>query len=116
MFEVRKKDSNIKICSKAKLASGIYERMKGLMFSKSLEGFDGLILDPCNSIHTCFMNYNIDVIFLDKDLTIIKIIRDMKKWRMSNIYFSSKKVIEIDGCSLDQSISEGDKLEIVCIN
>ena len=46
--------------------------MKGLMFSKEMIG-DGLILDPGNSIHNCFVRFPIDVIFLNNDFKIIKI-------------------------------------------
>ena len=54
------------VCSKVKLANNIYDRLLGLMFKKQLNNFDGLLIKPCNSIHTFFMKMNIDVIFLEK--------------------------------------------------
>jgi len=108
--------SGIKICSKVKLANDMFSRIKGLMFAKRMNGFDGIMIDPCNSIHTFFMRFDIDVIFLDSNNKIVKIIRSMKPWRMSLLYIKSKKVLELNGGDLDLNIKEGDTLEIKCLN
>ena len=106
----------IEICKNAKRAQTFAERSVGLMFSKSMKGFDGLLIRPCNSIHTFFMRYSIDVVFLAKDYTIIKVIRNLRPWRMSWIYFRSKQVLELKGGSLPEHIKKGQKLEVLCTN
>ena len=62
------------IAEKVKMADTFYLRTIGLMFSKGLDGFDCLWLKPCSSIHTFFMRYEIDVMFVDKKMKIIKVI------------------------------------------
>jgi len=99
------------VCQKAKFASSFFERLKGLMFSKNLPDCDGLLLSPCNSIHTFFMNYSLDVIFLDNQFKVIKILRGLKPWRLSWIYFRSTQVLEMKAGSLNNEIIEGDMLE-----
>ncbi|MFT6068557.1 MAG: uncharacterized membrane protein (UPF0127 family) [Bacteriovoracaceae bacterium] len=106
----------IKIALNAKEASSMLSRMKGLMFSKEMKGFDGLFIKPCNSIHTFFMNYPIDVLFLNKEMEIIKIKRNLRPWRMTRMYLSAHQVLELNGGSLDERILEGDKLEVICTN
>ena len=86
------------------------------MFSKSLDGFDCLWLKPCSSIHTFFMRYDIDVMFVDKKMKIIKIIRNIKPWRMTLMYFGSAQCLEFSGGFLPEELKEGDILEAVCIN
>jgi uncharacterized membrane protein (UPF0127 family) len=107
------KNKNIVLAEDIQLAEGVFSRLKGLMFEKKIKG-DGILLRPCNSIHTFFMNFNIDVIFLSKNYKIIKILRNMPPWRMSKMYLKAYQVLELEGGSLDQGICEGDILEEVC--
>jgi uncharacterized membrane protein (UPF0127 family) len=86
-------------------------RVIGLMFKKSPKG-DGLLLEPCNSIHTFFMRYSLDVIFLNKSNVVVKIIRDLKPWRMTFIYFKARKTLELPAGKLPSDIKEGDVLEV----
>ena len=109
------KRKNLNLGKNIKLADNIFSRVKGLMFEKEVTG-DGLLIRPCNSIHTFFMNFNIDVVFLNKDLKIVKIIRNMPPWRMSKIYFDAWQVLEFEGGSLSENIEEGDYIEEVCLN
>jgi uncharacterized protein len=52
-------------------ADTFFKRLKGLMFSKKLPAGHGLLIQPCQSIHTFFMNYSIDVLYISKDLEIV---------------------------------------------
>ena len=87
-------------------------RLKGLMFIDKMEGFEGMLIEPCNSIHTFFMKFPIDVIFLDRENKIVSIKRNMKPWRMTWIIAKAYKVLELPGGSLPMSIDKDDKLEI----
>ena len=53
------------------VAESFMERFKGLMFVPKQKSFN-LLIKKCNSIHTCFMRYNIDVYCLDKDFNVVK--------------------------------------------
>ena len=87
---------NNKIISKdLKLADTFLTRLKGLMFSKELLPEEGLIIDPCNSIHMCFMNYPLDVIFVNEQSEICALVKNIKPWRISKLYPSAKYVIEL---------------------
>ena len=101
--------------SEIKEAKSFGDRTMGLMFKTTMDGFDGLILSPCPSIHTFFMRFNIDVVFTDKNFSIVKIIRNMKPWRMSGMYLKAFYGIELPSGRLDQSIIEGDQLEVIYV-
>ena len=98
------------ICERVKMANTMDERMIGLMMKKDLVGYDGLLIVPCNSIHTFFMRMNIDVLFLDKKNKIVKIIYDMKPWRLTGIYFKAHQVLEMKAGTLSRNIKIGDTL------
>ena len=111
------KEKKMILGEKVFIASTFLERLKGLMFDNDLgQEFDGMLIKHCNSIHTFFMNYKIDVLFLSNNLRVVKVIRDIKPWRVTKIYFKASQVLELRGGSLPSSIVEGDLLEEVCIN
>lgn len=63
-----------------KKADSFRTRLKGLMFRRQpLEG-EGLWLYPCNSIHMFFMSFAIDVVFLDRDLRVVKTVEASQPW------------------------------------
>ena len=62
------------------IADTFLTRFAGLMFRKKLPPATGLYLAPCNSVHMCFMRFAIDVVYLDKEYNIIKIVQGLKPW------------------------------------
>lgn len=67
---------------RASRTSNFLERLRGLLAKPELEQDQGLIIAPCSSVHTIGMGYPIDIIFLDKDWTIVKIVDSLKPWRL----------------------------------
>lgn len=114
-YEVKLSNGEV-ICRKMIVASGLIERMKGLMFSEGLPDCDGFLIKPCNSIHTFFMRYPLDVIFLDKDFKVVKVMYDLAPWRMTSIYFKASQVLEMKAGTLKKNLGSGDKLEALCIS
>ncbi len=104
------------IAKNVKKTSNFIQRCLGLMFSQDMYGFDGLLLYPCKSIHTFFMFYPIDVVFLNGDMKIVGILRNMKPWRITKIYFNAQQVLELKGGTLPDNISLEDTLEVICTN
>lgn len=104
------------IAHKVRVAKTILGRTIGLMFSESLGEYDGLLIQPTNSIHTFFMNYKLDIVFLSGDDEVVSIVRDMKPWRMTRIYFKAYKVLEMNAGTLTPNLKIGDRLEIACSN
>ena len=85
-------------------------RLKGLMGRKDLEPGYALLLDPCPQIHTCFMRFDIDVLFLDKANRVVGVLERVKPWRMSRYYVSARRTLELPGGSLQGSVQAGDEL------
>lgn len=68
------------------LANSFRTRFLGLMFSASVQrraqGAQGLLITRCSSVHTCFMRYPIDVIYLDDAGTVVGHTDHLKPWRI----------------------------------
>ena len=70
------KDNDIEVV----LADTFLTRLAGLMFRQKLPPATGLLIVPCNSVHMCFMRFAIDVIFIDKEYHILKVVKNLKPW------------------------------------
>ena len=105
-------DSGIVIASNVKYANTFYTRLKGLMFISEMNNMDALLIEPCNSIHNCFVRFPLDVVFLDKNNHIVKIIRNFKPWRFSWIYFKATKTLELKAGDLIDEVKVGDEVEV----
>lgn len=68
---------------RVRVADTFASRLSGLMFSRSLPEGDALLIPRCPSVHTCFMRYPIDVVYLDADGVIVRLVNDLKPWRAS---------------------------------
>jgi len=60
-----------------------WERLRGLLARPPLAHAHAPLLDPCASVHTFFMRYPIDVVYLDRDFVATKLVLALKPWRMS---------------------------------
>lgn len=105
---------DIILCRDLKVADDFFSRLIGLMFKSEMIGFDGLLIKQCNSIHTFFMRYKLDLVFLDKELKVVKVIENMKPWRATLMYFKASQVLELKSGTLNNRIIKDDQLEIVC--
>ena len=81
------------------------------MFQRTLKKDSGLAMSPCNSIHTFFMRFSIDVIFLDRGNRVIRILNELKPWRFSPVVFGADRVLEVKGgMAAAKKIRVGDEL------
>ncbi len=111
MLENRTK--NITISSQLEIADGFWSRGIGLMGRKSLLDQQGLWIHRCNSIHTCFMNFAIDCIFVDRTLKVKSLKREVRPWRLVLPVWSASSVFELPAGTISRlGIQEGDELYV----
>jgi uncharacterized protein len=72
------------VCERAIVADRTLRRMRGLLGRRSLPTDEGLLLRPAPSVHTAFMRFPIDVIFLDRDLNVVKLVHNLSPWRAAS--------------------------------
>ena len=66
---------------RAKVAKNAFERMRGLIGRPPPAPGEGLLIPKCNAIHTFFMKYPIDAVFLDRENRVVKAVRGIRPWR-----------------------------------
>ncbi len=106
---IKIKVNNKVLVEEVELANHMVSRFMGLMFRKSMKDEHGLILIPCNQVHTFNMKFDIDVISLDKDNKVLEIYDSVKPNKVCKGVKNAKKVLELNpGIANKFGLSVGD--------
>lgn len=100
------------VCERAVIANRALSRMRGLLGRAELPRGEGLLLEPAPAIHTAFMRFSIDVVFLDAYLRVIKVVSRMPPWR-SAAARGGRAVLELPaGEAMRRGVKLGDRLDV----
>jgi hypothetical protein len=64
------------------MADSFFSRMRGLLWRKPLESTEAILLSPCNSVHTFGMGYPIDIVFLNSEYQVARVVSNCMPRRM----------------------------------
>lgn len=102
------------LADKVKIADTFWNRLLGLLNRRSLEKGEALILKPSTAIHTLFMRFSIDVLFLDKNNKVIGVLPSFKPFRFSPVYFNAHLTIELPETTIQLTQTKlGDIIKII---
>jgi uncharacterized membrane protein (UPF0127 family) len=102
------------VAARVEEATRPLSRLKGLLGRVELGEGEALLIAPCTSIHTFFMRFPIDVIFLDGGGRALRAVEELKPWRATRIYPRAACAIELPAGALRRSATcEGDLLRLV---
>jgi len=108
------KTKNTVLAEDVFIANTPFKRIKGLLGEKAFLPNQAIILDPCNSVHTFFMRFAIDILFVDKDYKVIKTLPQLDPNRITRIYWYSSKVIELPAGKLNLTNTQAkDQLQLI---
>ena len=110
-MEVFNLSKNKKICN-VKEAKSLFGKAIGLMFKKELKKDESLLIELSlgSSIHSFFMRFPIDLIFLDENFTVVEI-ANLKPWKLYTPKKKVKWVLEVnEGVIKEKDIEIGDRL------
>jgi hypothetical protein len=100
------------VCERVSLADSPVTRMRGLLGRDGLDEGQGLLLRPASSIHTFFMRFPIDAVFLDRSLVVVGVHDAIEPWRTAS-QSGAKAVLELPaGESSRRGLSVGDQLTL----
>lgn len=100
------------IATEVEVAKSSWARFMGLMGRNSMPAGSALWIEPCNSIHMFFMGFAIDVLFLDRQMVVKKVMRNLKPWRVSPIVFGARTTVELPSGTLADSALVGARLKL----
>jgi uncharacterized membrane protein (UPF0127 family) len=101
------------VCVSCSLADTIWARLRGLMGRRGLEPGEGLLLRPAGSVHTCFMRFPIDVVFMTAELEVVAVSAAVKPWR-ARARRGARAALELPaGTAHAAGLRAGDRLTLV---
>jgi uncharacterized protein len=101
------------VCEECLVAATPYARMRGLLGRRSLPSGQGILLRPAASVHTFFMRFAIDAVFLDEDLRVVAITPNLRPWRAAGKR-GARAVLELPAGECDRrGLSVGDRIQFV---
>ena len=101
------------LASRLSTAGNFVSRSVGLLGKSSLPEGEGLWIKRCNSIHTFFMRFPIDAVFVDEGLRVVSVYRELKPWRITRLHFKASSVFELPAGTLaTDGLEVGDQLSV----
>lgn len=105
--------SNTVLVEHLESADGLWPRMKGLLGRRNLPEGRGLWIPRCNSVHTFFMNFPIDLIFVDRAFVVRKIMTSVAPGRIVWPVWTATDVIEVSAGLLEKHpVRIGEQLHV----
>jgi uncharacterized membrane protein (UPF0127 family) len=98
------------VCERCARAESPLQRMRGLLGRRGLEPGEGILLRPAGSIHTAFMRFAIDAVFVDAEGRVVRVADSIPPWRATGAK-GAKAVIELAaGAAARAGIQPGERL------
>jgi uncharacterized membrane protein (UPF0127 family) len=112
-MEIYNITQGVVLAQEVEICFSFWKRLRGLLGRSSFPVGSGLLLKPCNSVHSCFMGFPFDVVFLDEDMVIIHIIEAMPPYRITPIIRDAVSVLELpSGVTRLSGSRVGDQLSL----
>lgn len=93
------------------VANSFWTRFLGLMGKARLQPSEGLMLIGVGSIHTCFMRFSIDVVYLDEEFRVLHV-ETVRPWRIGSFIKRTKHVLELSEGKASALVN-GEQLSLV---
>ena len=101
------------ILAELEIAESLWERTRGLLGRESLANGHGLWIQRTNSVHTFFMRFALDLIFIDRHLKVCRVYHDVKAGRLIWPVWRASSVLELPAGFLTlHPVQEGEQLHV----
>jgi uncharacterized membrane protein (UPF0127 family) len=87
--------------------------MRGLLGRDTLAPGEGLLIRPASSIHTFFMRFAIDAVFVDRAGTVVKVVSGLRPWRCAAARRASAVLELAAGEAAARGVQVGDRLVVL---
>jgi uncharacterized membrane protein (UPF0127 family) len=99
------------VCERCTVAHTMFARMRGLLGTRGLDSGEGLLIRPAPSIHTFFMRFPLDVVFLSRQGEVLKVAERVPPWRARSCRHSYAVLELAAGEASRRGIAVGDRLD-----
>lgn len=101
------------LAKRVAVARSFGRRLKGLLFRRELPAGEGLIIEPCKSVHTFFMLFPIDVVFYDEKGQVISVFSFLPPFRVTPVMRAARGVVELPAGTITETGTQvGDTIRL----
>ena len=116
MYRVRNLTKQTIVAEHVSAATQLWDRLIGLLAHSKLEESHGLWIERCKSIHTHFMRFSIDVVFISKNGEVLRVFQDVRPFRVTPWIRKASAVLEMPAGTLkNRPIACGDRLSLEAV-
>jgi uncharacterized membrane protein (UPF0127 family) len=99
------------LAERAEVAASSWRRLRGLLGRPTLGPGQGLLIRPCQGVHTLGMAYPLDVVYLDRDGVVHKVLHQLEPWRLGPLVWRASVVLELPAGAA-AATTVGDRLSL----
>lgn len=108
------RSTNEQLAEEIGTAYSFWGRLRGLMFTKEIRAGCGLHIRPCKQIHSFFMNYSIDVLFVNDENVIVGVESHFPPYKIGRVYREASSVIELPAGTIEETQTEiGNQIQFI---
>lgn len=111
LARVRTTDGTV-VCERCEIPESTFGRARGLLGRNELEPGGGMLIDRAGSVHMFFMRFPIDVVFLDRDWTVVAVRHGLRPWRVAGARRAVAALELPAGAAAEAGLETGDVLVI----
>ena len=100
------------VCERCEVPKSSFARARGLLGRSGLEPGGGMLIDAAPSVHMFFMRFPIDVVFLDRDWKVVRVVHRLRPWRVAGARRAVAALELPAGAAAAAGIEEGDVLSL----
>ena len=106
---LRREDGRI-VCDSVTVADGALRRLRGLLGRRALPVGEGIVLRPAWSIHTAFMRFSIDVVFIDAEQVVLRVEPSLRPFKTASCR-GAREVVELPAGECERrGLAPGDRV------
>ena len=110
-MRITNRTRNTLLGSRVEVASTFWSRLRGFIGRPEPKRGDGLLLLRCDAIHTFWMSFDLDVLFLDEKGTVMELFQSLRPWKRTRRIIGARYVLEVPVGTIDTSGTQaGDEL------
>ena len=114
-WQIKRPDGTV-ACDRCVVADTPVTRMRGLLGRSELEPGEGMLIRPTNSVHMFFMRFAIDVVFVDREMAVRKVVERLRPWRMTGCR-GARAALELPAGAAGRSgITVGERLAMEAVD
>lgn len=98
------------VCERCEIPESSFGRARGLLGRAGLQPGEGMLIDRAGSVHMFFMRFPIDVVFLDRDRTVVGVRHELRPWRVAGARRAVAALELPAGAAAEAGIEVGDVL------